>query len=133
MRRALTFSSLAEEAEAVGMSVEEAIEKFKDWSSEANIYERLEHEAITPPSGSSPKEILQRLLSTRSILTTSSSFAERMEKLKRTNARTTSLCNIGTGTFAAIFEIPGTDIAIKKTLFPREKLQHEFRLAREAH
>lgn len=130
MARALTLGALSKEVESIGLSIEDAIKKAKEYN--GTDLSRLFQATHLPPN-LGPKESLARLLSTRSILSTSSSFAERMQTLRATDARTTLLRNIGTGTFGAVYEIPGTDIAIKKTLKAPSMLAHELELANEVY
>jgi hypothetical protein len=61
---------------------------------------------------SSTYEILRRTLSVRTVVSTSSSFAERMELAKLLENAPLSV--IGRGTCGTVFEIPGTETAIKK-------------------
>ncbi|CRL20435.1 Protein of unknown function DUF3669, zinc finger protein [Penicillium camemberti] len=58
------------------------------------------------------EDILRRTLSVRSIISTSSSFEERMQQAK--SRRDPTLVVIGRGTCGTIFEIPGTESAYKK-------------------
>ncbi|VUC20958.1 unnamed protein product [Clonostachys rosea] len=74
----------------------------------------------------SPRDILKKTLSVRSVLSTSSSFAERMEALRNANLKTLKLGQIGRGSFGTVFEIPGTEWCLKKTLTAPKKLWDEF-------
>lgn len=75
-------------------------------------------EGSPPPSKSSehPSDILKRTLSVKSVVSTFSSFAERMNRVR---ARATGddeheLRVIGLGSCGSVFELPGTDVAYKK-------------------
>lgn len=65
----------------------------------------------SPQDNESPTEILRRNLSVHTIVSTSSSFAERMEKARSPHQ---SLNVIGRGTCGTVFEVPGTESAYKK-------------------
>ena len=63
----------------------------------------------------SATDLLKRALSTRSVVSTSSSFAVRMqEAAERANPAQEPLRIIGLGSCGTIFEIPGTELAYKK-------------------
>ncbi|KAL8953553.1 MAG: hypothetical protein Q9222_000611 [Ikaeria aurantiellina] len=67
-----------------------------------------------PPStvpSESPSELLRRQLSVRSVVSTTSSFAERMNRA-RPEGHDFSV--IGLGSCGTVLEIPGTELAIKK-------------------
>ena len=65
-------------------------------------------------SQATPQEMLQRCFSVPAILTTTFAFAERMQELRTADPTTVKLRPIGRGTFGTVFEIPGTNIAVKK-------------------
>ncbi|KAJ5945299.1 hypothetical protein N7516_005467 [Penicillium verrucosum] len=65
-----------------------------------------------PTKDTKDEDILRRALSVRSIISTSSSFAERMQRAKL--LQDAALVVIGRGTCGTIFEIPGTESAYKK-------------------
>jgi hypothetical protein len=73
-----------------------------------------------------PLDILKRTLSVRSVLSTHSSFAERMEALRNVNAADLKLAEIGRGSFGTVYEIPGTEWCLKKTLTSPETMWLEF-------
>ena len=64
----------------------------------------------------SPKEVLQRTFSTRSVISTTSSFATRMQAAStpRPLSATVPYRVIGLGSCGSVFEIPGTEFALKK-------------------
>ncbi|KAF4120137.1 Zinc finger protein [Geosmithia morbida] len=63
-----------------------------------------------------PLEVLKRTLSVHSVLLTASSFAEHMEAASGVNFRNPKLSEIGKGSFGTVYEIPGTEWCLKKTL-----------------
>ncbi|MCJ1334229.1 hypothetical protein MMC10_010936 [Thelotrema lepadinum] len=136
MKRSLRISELGEEAGKRGLNVEEYVEEHMllegnyDESKEEYDVEELQSFVVkSAPKDKTPQdalELLRQCLSVKSILSTGSSFAERMEALRKENPRTTKLRVIGRGTYGTVFEIPGTDKAIKKTLLPRQSLYDEF-------
>lgn len=73
-----------------------------------------------------PLEILKRTLSVRSVLSTHSSFAERMEALRNVETKTLKLAEIGRGSFGTVYEIPGTEWCLKKTLTSPQTMWLEF-------
>lgn len=60
-----------------------------------------------------PRDVLRRELSGKSVASTSS-FAERMNRAHGSNADKKDYRIIGTGTCGTVFEIPGTEMALKK-------------------
>ncbi|KAK3081002.1 hypothetical protein LTS18_011131 [Coniosporium uncinatum] len=76
----------------------------------------------------SPKDALKRLLSMRSVVSTSSSFAERQQAAVGTH---TSFREIGTGSIDKVFEHPGTIWAYKLPLTDdTTKLWNNYRMNR---
>ncbi|KAI4128285.1 MAG: hypothetical protein LQ347_004239 [Umbilicaria vellea] len=72
-----------------------------------------EPEPPSPTSSEHPSEILRRQLSIHSVISTTSSFAERMNRASgRTEDQEYRI--IGLGSCGSVFEIPGTEIAVKK-------------------
>ena len=62
-----------------------------------------------------PSEHLQRAFSTRSVISTTSSFATRMQRAaQRSTPEAERLRIIGLGSCGTVFEIPGTELAYKK-------------------
>lgn len=71
-----------------------------------------------------PEKILQRLLSSKSVISTSSSLAKRQEAAVGLNAQ---FREIGTGSTGKVFEKPGTPWAFKLSLLDRsEKLWNHY-------
>lgn len=82
-------------------------------SSEAQIPGNM---SLSPAaSEESSREVLRRTLSARSVISTASSFAERMNRArgKATDGKYEYRV-IGLGSCGTIFEIPGTELAVKK-------------------
>lgn len=73
----------------------------------------LEKHLESTTAGEPPKQSLRRLLSTKSVVSTSSSFAERQQAAVGTN---TAFREIGTGSIGKVFEHPGTVWAYKLPL-----------------
>lgn len=62
-----------------------------------------------------PAELLNRCLSTKFVISTTSSFAKRMQKARYDlGIKKDSFKNIGLGSCGSVFEIPGTKLAYKK-------------------
>lgn len=70
------------------------------------LQDRLEAEA----SGETPEALLKRMLSIRSVVSTSSSFAQQQQAAIGTNA---AFREIGTGSIGKVFEHPGTVFVYK--------------------
>ncbi|KAL8802982.1 MAG: hypothetical protein Q9182_003470 [Xanthomendoza sp. 2 TL-2023] len=68
-------------------------------------------EAPSEVTSEGPNEILRRYLSVRSVISTTSSFAERMNRARNEEHE---YIEIGLGSCGSVFEIPGTEIAVKK-------------------
>lgn len=74
-----------------------------------------EHRPLSPAAPESPSEVIKRALSVRSFVSTSSSFAERMERARgRAAEEKQEYRIIGVGTCGTVFEMPGTPLAVKK-------------------
>jgi hypothetical protein len=74
-------------------------------------------------AGEDSKTKLKRLLSIRSTISTSSSFAERQQAAVGTQA---SYRHIGRGTCGTVFEIPGTTFALKVAKTDSDALWNDF-------
>ena len=98
--------------------------------SEIQASERRPSSQANPES---PSELLRRALSVRSVVSISSSFAERMNR-----ARTKAVDEkheyriIGMGSCGTVFEIPGTELAIKKGM-DTEAMWNDFLLTNKLH
>ncbi|KAG9256807.1 uncharacterized protein F5Z01DRAFT_649115 [Emericellopsis atlantica] len=71
----------------------------------------------------------RRGVSVRSAISTTSSFAERMEalrKLRKADLETLQLPEIGRGSFGTVYEIPGTEWCLKKALTSPQTMFPEF-------
>ena len=69
----------------------------------------------SPVLSECPRETLKRTLSIRSVVSTSLSFAELMNRARaRTADKRTEYPIIGVGSRRIVFEIPGTELAVKK-------------------
>lgn len=77
--------------------------------------------------------LLKKTLSTRSVLFTPLSYAQRMQKaaLKSEGGKST-LRQIGLGSCGSVFEIPGTEIAYKKGTKELD-IHRDYRLTRKVH
>lgn len=80
----------------------------------------------------SPDKILKRDLSTQSVVSTSSSFAERMNRNKSKGENKRDLRTIGLGSCGTVFEIGGTELAYKKGSGV-DKMWQDYRLTNRAH
>jgi hypothetical protein len=69
---------------------------------------------LSPAESESPSELLRRALSVRPVESTASSFAERMKQAHDKPVDEKDYRIIGIGTCGTVFEIPGTELAIKK-------------------
>lgn len=137
MSRAIEYQDIVSLAELKGQAVKDAILEAKRRSDAVREAKKLDiplDEQLFAKEKAThnvtPLEALKRCLSVRSVISTHSSFAERMNDLREADPKTTMLREIGTGTFGSVFEIPGTDIAIKKTLQSSDALEKEFDIAR---
>ncbi|EUC44524.1 hypothetical protein COCMIDRAFT_97946 [Bipolaris oryzae ATCC 44560] len=81
-------------------------------SQDARIFSFSEPQTESSSDNNSTYETLRRNLSARTVVSTSSSFAHRMERAKA--AYNSHLAVIGRGTCGTVFEIAGTETAIKK-------------------
>ena len=76
-------------------------------------------------------QLLKRKLSTKSIISTTSSFASRMQKSSvRTGVE--ELRIIGLGSCGSVFEIPGTELVFKKGTI-QDSLLQDFQLTQKVH
>lgn len=129
--RNLRLDEITTAAQIRNLSVESLIANERRNKQEQSSFSVTKIECVSARD-MEPMQILQRCLSLKSILTTHSSFAERMQELAKADPAKTLLNVIGQGTFGVVFEVPGTCHAIKKTLFDsqesRRQLQAEWEL-----
>ncbi|KAL8652595.1 MAG: hypothetical protein Q9210_002594 [Variospora velana] len=72
-------------------------------------------DAIPEEDDEIASQLLKRALSTKSVISTTSSFASRMQHAaSKSSPNSTKFRNIGLGSCGSVFEIPGTQIALKK-------------------
>ncbi|KAI4151843.1 MAG: hypothetical protein L6R39_001941 [Caloplaca ligustica] len=84
-------------------------------------------------TGETSSQLLKRMLSTKSIISTTSSFASRMQRAApRSAPGTEDFRIIGLGSCGSVFEIPGTEMAIKKGS-SAESLWTDFCLTNRVH
>lgn len=120
-------------AEYSGLNIGDVIEMSRRESLAAAEDEEFSNVEVHDATG--PLDILKRTLSIRSVLSTNSSFAERMEALASVDLKDLKLNEIGRGSFGTVFEIPGTEWCLKKTLTSVSHLRREYsngvRISRE--
>ena len=83
----------------------------------ASLREKIQDKSLllhTLDIGDTPQEILRKMLSVRSVVTTTSSFAERMQEAAEAEGR--EYCVIGQGGCGVVFEQPGKVIVVKRAL-----------------
>ena len=142
IHQSLCLGTLAEEADFVNRSIEEIIYEFHTTSNPKRtrlLIDRAQQETIVILNSldhpeATPFYVLRGCLSTRSALSTAYSVVERMQSLAAANRHDFQLRAIGKGTFGVVFEIPGTTLAIKKTLHGpglAHRLVDEFNFGRE--
>ncbi|MCJ1461502.1 hypothetical protein MMC07_000099 [Pseudocyphellaria aurata] len=74
-----------------------------------------ENRSFSPAAPESPSELLKRALSVESVVSTKSSFAERMNRARnRPVEDKPDYRIIGLGSCGTVFEVPGTQLAVKK-------------------
>lgn len=92
-----------------------------------------EHAPEPSVADESPSELLRRTLSVKSVISTTSSFAERLNRAQGKAAHERRDYRIiGVGTCGTIFEIPGTELAIKKGQ-DKHAMWNDFRLTNIVH
>jgi anti-sigma28 factor (negative regulator of flagellin synthesis) len=129
IRRNLQLDDISAFAEATGMSIERLVEAERQNRLVAAIRLAGQDQKFSKAAigdAARPIDILKRVLSVRSVLSTDSSFAERMEALKDADPKNMKLSVIGIGSFGVVFEIPGMEWCLKKTLVNPLHLWTEF-------
>ncbi|KFA63069.1 hypothetical protein S40285_10509 [Stachybotrys chlorohalonatus IBT 40285] len=114
LRLNVALEGIAKSADAAGLTIDELILMAKH-DNQRHPEDRLFTKSNLE-GAATPLEVLRRTLSVRSVLSTTSSFAERMEDLRTADLRTLKLTEIGRGSFGMVYEIPGTEWCLKKTL-----------------
>ncbi|KAI4290203.1 MAG: hypothetical protein L6R35_000526 [Caloplaca aegaea] len=72
-------------------------------------------DAIPEEEDETSLQLLKRTLSTRSVISTTSSFASRMQHTaSKSSPNPIDFRNIGLGSCGSVFEVPGTQMALKK-------------------
>lgn len=129
LRRNLQLEDISAFAEATGMSIERLVEEERQNQLVSAIRQAGQDQKFSKAvvgDAARPIDILKRVLSVRSVLSTDSSFAERMEALKDADPKNLKLSVIGIGSFGAVYEIPGMEWCLKKTLVNPLHLWTEF-------
>lgn len=98
--------------------------------SQALRFEALSQNILSIPDN--PDEILKKTLSIHSVVSTSSSFAERMNRNKSKGEDKLDLRTIGLGSCGTVFEIGGTELAYKKGSKINE-IRQDFDLTNRVH
>ncbi|KAH7320853.1 hypothetical protein B0I35DRAFT_501048 [Stachybotrys elegans] len=131
LQRNVDLESIAGFAEFTGLPIDKIIQDAKSQAMEKYEDEQMLKRSLQ--NVKSPLDILRRTISVRSVLSTNSSFAERMEALRDADPATLKLAEIGRGSFGTVFEIPGTVWCLKKTLTIPQPLIKEYNVGREVH
>lgn len=123
LSRNVRLEGIVNFARTTGLAIDQILLDEKKARSEN---ERQLFSKLSLGDATTPLEILKRTLSVRSVLSTHSSFAERMDALRHADPRRLKLAEIGRGSFGVVYEIPGTEWCLKKTLTAPEILWEEF-------
>jgi hypothetical protein len=124
MKRNIELEGISKFAQHVELTIDELLLNDK-----REHLTNAENKHFTKPNlegATNPLEILKRTLSVRSVLSTHSSFAERMKALRNADPNNLCLAEIGCGSFGRVYEIPGTEWCLKKTLKSPEAMWIEF-------
>ncbi|CAH0058749.1 unnamed protein product [Clonostachys solani] len=127
--RNLALERIVNFAHSTGITIDQLIIHQLIIDAQSGDVARAEEAAlvkVSPEDAKSPRDVLKKTLSVRSVLSTSSSIAERMEALREADLSTLKLGQIGRGSFGTVFEIPGTEWCLKKTLTSPDRLWEEF-------
>ena len=89
-----------------------------------------ESSSFEPPS--QPSATLKRTLSVKSVVSTASSFAERMNRDRARTSQSQELRDIGLGSCGSVFEIRGTQLAYKKGT-DTASIWNDFRMTNTVH
>lgn len=123
LERNIELEGIVNFAKATGLTLDEALLESRD-EQFAVTSEYFSH--VAAANATKSLDLLRRTLSINSVLSTNSSFAERMEALRRVDPKSLKLTEIGRGSFGTVYEIPGTEWCLKKTLSSPPTLWLEF-------